>query len=160
PAQAERPQAPNNGGANTTNRGAIPPMNGVNRGGNPNMDRGNNGNPNMDRGNNGNPNMDRGNNGNSNVGRGNNPDVNRPNVPRPGAPQGAGSQGEIHQNGRGVWVGNGSNSRGEQNSPANHPNAPDNARDNNAPDNARDNNAPVSRPNAPDMNRPPADNNR
>jgi hypothetical protein len=121
PAQADRPQGPNNGSANATNRGAIPPMNGVNRGGNPNVDRGNNS------------------------------DVNRPNVPRPGAQQGAGSQGEIHQNGRGVWVGNGNNSHGEQNSPANHADMPDNA---------RDNSAPVSRPNAPDMNHPPADNNR
>ena len=69
-------------------------------------------------------------------------------VPRPGAPQGAGSQGEIHQNDRGVWVGNGNGSRGDQN--ANRPNGP-----NNAPDNA-----PVSRPNTPDMNRPAPDNNR
>jgi len=118
--QAERPQGPNNGGSNPTNRGAIPPMNGANHG-NPNMDRGNN------------------------------PDMNRPNVPRPGAPQNPGSQGDIHQNSRGVYVGNGSNSHGEQNSPSNRPNG-----QNNAPDNA----APVSRPNAPDMNRPPADNNR
>lgn len=96
PVQAERPQAPNNGSPNTTNRGAVPPANGVNRGGNP--------------------------------------EVNRPNVPRPGAQQNPGSQGEIHQNSRGVYQGNG-NARGEQNPPAN-------------------------RPNTPDMNRPAQDNNR
>jgi len=120
PVQAGRPQGPNSGGPTTTNHDAIPPMNGVHRGGNPNAERGNN------------------------------PDGNRPNVPRPGAPQSGGPQGEIHQNSRGVWVGNGSNPQGGQNSPANHPNMP-----NNAPDNS----APVSRPNAPDMNRPAADNN-
>ena len=116
PAQAERPQPPNNG---PNNHGPVSPMNDINRGGNPDANRG------------GNPNM------------------NRPNVPRPGAPQGAGSQGDIRQNGRGVYENNG-NARGEQNSPANRPN--------NAP--APQNNAPAARPNAPDVNRPAQDNNR
>jgi hypothetical protein len=117
PTNAASPQRPTNS-PNNTNRPAAPPMNGVNRGGNPEM---------------------------------NNP-ANRPNVPRPGTPQGAGSQGEIHQNNRGVYEGRG-NGRTDQNSPANRPNMP-----NNAP--APQNNAPVSRPNAPDMNRPAQDNNR
>ncbi|HWH61366.1 MAG TPA: DUF6600 domain-containing protein [Terriglobales bacterium] len=137
PVQAERPQGPNNG-PNTTNRGAVPPMNGVNRGGNPDTNRG--GNPETNRG--GNPNADR---GNTEMNRGGNPNANRPNVPRPGAPEGNGSEGAIHQNSRGVYEGNGT-ARGDQNTPANRPNTP--------------NNAPVARPNAPDMNRPAQENNR
>jgi len=125
PVQAEHPQAPNNGGPNTTSRGAIPPMNGANRGGNPETNRG------------GNPQM-------------NNP-PNRPNIPRPEAPEGAGSQGAIHQNSRGVYEGNG---RGDQNTPGTRPNMPNNAPapQNNVPV-ARPNAPDMNRP-APDNNRP------
>ena len=154
PAQAGRPQGPTNGGPNgggpNTNRGGVPPVNGVDRGGNPDMNRGN---PNANRGGNpnvGNPDTNRG--GNPNADRGGNPNVNRPNVPRPGAPEGAGSQGGIRQNSRGVYEGNG-NPQGGNNSPANRPNMPDNAP-------TPQNNAPGARPNAPDMNRPAQDNNR
>ena len=137
PMNAGHPQGPANGQPNnvpnTTNRGVVPPMNGVNRGGNPDTNRG------------GNP-------------QGNNP-PNRPNVPRPGAPEGSPSQSNIHRNDRGVYVGNGNSQ--EQNAPPNRPNTPNNVPppQNNAPV-ARPSAPDLNRP-APDNNLPGMpDNNR
>ena len=127
PVQAERPQPANN---RPNNGGPVSPMNGVNRGGNPDVNRG------------GNPNM------------------NRPNVPRPGAVEGAGAQGGIRQNDRGVYEGRGNgrgDQNAPANRPNMPNNAP--APQNNAPmtrPNAPDMNRPAqdnNRPGMPENNR-------